>query len=61
MAVEFKSYQIKACGQDKGLGISMMKIQRERRITKRLRLNRLGCFVSQLPVMTARVFSVGLG
>ena len=31
----------------------MMKIQRGRRITKRLRLSRLGCFVRKLPVMTA--------
>lgn len=38
----------------------MLKIFRGRRITKRLRLSRLGCFVRELPVMTSRVFSVGL-
>ena len=38
----------------------MLKIFRGRWITKRLRLSRLGCFVRELPVMTARVFSVGL-
>ena len=52
--------RIKACGQDKGLGIAMLKIFRGRWITKRLRLSRLGCFVRKLPVVTARVFSVGL-
>ena len=38
----------------------MLKIFRGWRITKRLRLSRLGCFVRKLPVVTARVFSVGL-